>query len=60
MLKMTLPTIKAVKNWKEKVEKLEEGEDQLEADEPLILKPPDPSFKYSLTKKKANDNYFNQ
>ena len=53
---MTLPTIKAVKNWKEKVEKLEEDEDQLEADEPLILKPPDPSFKYSLTKKKANDN----
>lgn len=50
---MSLPTIKAVKNWKEKVEKLDEEEDPTDAEEPLILKPPDPNFKYSLTKKKA-------
>ena len=54
---MTLPTVKAVKNWKGKIEKDEtEEETNPETDSfQLILKASDPEFKFSLTKNKETN-----
>ena len=50
---MPILALKAVKNWKEKSRHKDEDEDSQEKDAVTILKPPEPKYKFIISRDKA-------
>ena len=50
---MPILALKAVKNWKEKSRHKDEDEDRQEKDAVTILKPPEPKYKFIISRDKA-------